>query len=39
VLDITDENGIMAALSETDGRSATALNAIIERQLGVGESR
>ena len=38
VLDITDENGIMAALSETDGRSATALNAIIERQLGVGES-
>jgi hypothetical protein len=39
VLDITDEAGILAALSETDERSAKQLETIIERQLGVGGSR
>lgn len=39
VLDITDESGILAALSETDERSAKQLETIIERQLGVGETR
>jgi len=39
VLDITDESGILAALSETDERSAKQLETIIERQLGVGGTR
>jgi hypothetical protein len=39
VLDITDESGILAALSETDERSAKELETIIERQLGVGGTR
>jgi hypothetical protein len=39
VLDITDEAGILAALSETDERSAKQLETIIERQLGVGGTR
>ena len=39
MLDITDESGILAALSETDERSAKQLETIIERQLGVGGTR
>ena len=39
VLDITDVSGILAALSETDERSAKQLETIIERQLGVGGTR
>jgi hypothetical protein len=39
VLDITDEAGILATLSETDERSAKQLETIIERQLGVGGTR
>ena len=39
VLDVTDEAGILAALSETDESSARQLEKIIERQLGVGGTR
>jgi hypothetical protein len=35
-LEVTDESGILAAISESDERSARQLDAIIERQLGVG---
>lgn len=36
VLDVTDESGILAALSEADQRSAGQLDAIIERELSAG---
>jgi hypothetical protein len=36
VLEVTDESGILAAIAEADERSAQQLDAIIERQLGVG---
>jgi hypothetical protein len=36
VLHITDERGVLAALMESDEKSARQLDAIIERQLGVG---
>lgn len=39
VLEVTDESGILAAISESDERSARQLDAIIERQLGVGGTR
>jgi hypothetical protein len=39
VIDITDEAGILAALSEADDRSAKQIETIIERQLGVGGTR
>lgn len=36
LLDITDESGIITALSETDERSAGQIEAIIERELKAG---
>jgi hypothetical protein len=36
LLDITDESGIIASLSESDERSAGQLEAIIERELKAG---
>jgi hypothetical protein len=38
VLQVTDERGVLAAMVESDQRSAQQLNAIIERQLGIGGS-
>jgi hypothetical protein len=38
VLQVTDERGVLAAMAETDERSARQLDAIIQRQLGIGES-
>ncbi|MBI1901556.1 MAG: hypothetical protein HYS13_10660 [Planctomycetia bacterium] len=38
VLHVTDERGVLAAMVESDQRSAQQLNAIIERQLGIGGS-
>ncbi len=37
-LQVTDERGVLAAMVESDERSARQLDAIIERQLGIGES-
>lgn len=39
VLQITDREGILAGLLESDERTARQLDAIIERQLGIGETR
>ena len=39
VLQVTDESGILAAISESDERSARQLDAIITRQLGIGDSK
>ena len=39
VLDVTDERGILAALTETDERSVEQLDAIIDRELTVGGAR
>lgn len=39
VLQVTDESGVLAAISESDERSARQLDAIIKRQLGIGESK
>ncbi len=36
VLEVTDEQGILAALTETDERSVQQLDAIIDRELRVG---
>jgi len=38
-LQVTDESGILAAISESDERSARQLDAIIQRQLGIGGSK
>lgn len=38
VLQVTDERGVLAAMAETDERSARQLDAIIQRQLGIGEA-
>ncbi len=38
LLQVTDQQGVFAAMLETDQRSAQQLNAIIQRQLGIGES-
>lgn len=38
VLQITDERGVLAAMVEADERTARQLDAIIQRQLGIGES-
>lgn len=38
VLEITDESGVLAAVSEEDERSEKQLTDIIKRQLGIGES-
>jgi hypothetical protein len=38
VLHVTDERGVLAAMVEADERSARQLDAIIQRQLGIGDS-
>ncbi|MCA9248951.1 MAG: hypothetical protein KDA42_17610 [Planctomycetales bacterium] len=38
VFHVTDESGVMAAISETDELSARKLDDIIKRQLGIGAS-
>ena len=37
LLDITDESGILAAVSEGDRRSQEQIDDLIRRQLGIGE--
>ncbi|HEX4148845.1 MAG TPA: DUF4175 family protein, partial [Pirellulales bacterium] len=37
LLHVTDERGVLAAMAETDQRSAKQLDSIIERQLGIGD--
>jgi len=37
VLEISDESGVLAAISQPDQRSADQLSEIIKRQLGIGE--
>jgi hypothetical protein len=39
VLQVTDERGVLAAMVDSDERSARQLDAIIERQLGIGDSK
>jgi hypothetical protein len=39
ILQITDRQGIVAGLLETDEESAKQLDAIIRRELGIGRSR
>lgn len=39
VLQVTDESGILAGLVEADQKSSRQLDAIIQRQLGIGETR
>ena len=39
VFTVTDESGILAGLVEADQKSSRQLDAIIQRQLGIGESR
>lgn len=38
VLEISDESGVLAAISEADARSEQRLTDLIKRQLGIGES-
>lgn len=38
VLEVSDESGVLAAISEADERSEQRLTDIIKRQLGIGES-
>jgi hypothetical protein len=35
---VTDERGVLASLMESDEKSARQLDAIIQRQLGIGGS-
>jgi hypothetical protein len=37
VLEISDESGVLAAITEADPRSEEQLNEIIKRQLGIGD--
>jgi hypothetical protein len=37
VLEISDESGVLAAISQSDQRSVEQLSEIIKRQLGIGE--
>lgn len=37
VLTVTDERGVLAAMTETDQRTARQMDLIIQRQLGLGE--
>jgi len=39
VLEISDENGVLSAISEADKRSEQQLNEIIQRQLGTEGER
>ena len=36
VLHVTDERGVLSAINETDERTARQMDAIIEREWGVG---
>jgi len=38
ILQVTDERGVLAAMTETDQRTARQMDLIIQRQLGLGES-
>jgi hypothetical protein len=38
ILEISDESGVLAAISEADQRSEERLTDLIKRQLGIGES-
>jgi hypothetical protein len=38
VLEISDESGVLAAISSADERSEQRLTDIIKRQLGIGET-
>jgi hypothetical protein len=38
ILEISDESGVLAAISAADERSEQRLTDIIKRQLGIGES-
>jgi hypothetical protein len=39
LLNVTDRQGILSGLLETDEDSAQQLDAIIRRELGIGETR
>ncbi|PHS00923.1 MAG: hypothetical protein COA78_23395 [Blastopirellula sp.] len=39
VLDISDESGVLAAISEADEKSEEQITDIIKRQLGIGETK
>jgi len=39
ILEVTDESGVMAAISQADQRSEQQLTEIIKRQLGIGDER
>lgn len=39
VFQVTDESGILAGLAEADEKSAKQLDVIIQRQLGIGETK
>ncbi len=39
IFEVTDRNGILAGLLETDQQSAKQLDAIIERELGIGGNK
>lgn len=39
VLEVTDVQGFLAGMVETDEQSARRLDAIIQRQLGIGETK
>ena len=39
MIEVTDERGILAALTETDERSVQQLDAIIDRELTVGGAK
>jgi hypothetical protein len=39
LLDVTDERGVLAGMVESDERLARQLDAVIERQVGIGESK
>jgi hypothetical protein len=38
IVEVSDESGVLAAISEADQRSEERLNELIKRQLGIGES-
>jgi hypothetical protein len=38
ILQVTDERGVLAAMTETDQRTARQMDLIIQRQLGLGDS-
>ena len=38
IVEVSDESGVLAAISEADQRSEERLNELIKRQLGIGET-